>query len=88
MGVVDELAAVLVELSVGERAAAGPAAPAESIGGLEDLGDVAGLPQPVGTRQPGEAGADDDHPACAAAADAICRVGMLETEGGADRRAC
>ena len=52
--VVDELAAVLGDLPVGERAAQRPAAAADAVGGLVQLDAVAGLAQAVGAGQPGE----------------------------------
>ena len=59
---VDQLAAVLVDLPVGEVAAAGPAASADPVRSLVDLRRVPRLLQAVGSRQPGETGADDDDP--------------------------
>ena len=60
MPLVDELAAVLADLPVGERAAERPAAAADPVRRLVDLGDVTGVPERVRGTEPGEAGADDD----------------------------
>ena len=62
MALVDQLAAVLGDLAVGERAADRPAAAADPVRSLVDLGDVAGLLEPVRAGQAGQAGADDDDP--------------------------
>ncbi len=59
---VDELTAVLVDLTVGEVAATREAAPPDPARGLVDIRDQAGLPQPVGAGQAREAGADDGDP--------------------------
>ena len=59
---VDQLAAVLVDLAVGEVAAAGPAAAADPVRSLVDLCRVPRLLQAIGGGQPGETGADDDDP--------------------------
>ena len=57
---VDQLAAVLGDLAVGEGAAQRPAASADPAGGLVDLRGVAGLLEAVRGGQAGKAGADDD----------------------------
>jgi hypothetical protein len=57
--VVDQLAAVLVDLPVGEVAAACPAAPAHPARRLVDLGVEACLLQPIGGGEPGETCSDD-----------------------------
>ena len=69
VALVDELAAVLADLAVGERAAQRPAAAADPVRRLVDLGHVARVPERVRGAEPGEAGADDDDlrrrgPAC------------------------
>ena len=68
VGLVDQLAAVLRDLSAVERAADGPAPPAEPGVALVDRRDHARLTEPVGASETGEAGAHDgdarrgDHP--------------------------
>ena len=62
VALVDQLTAVLGDLPVGEEAANRPAAAADPVPGLMDLGDDTGLLQPVRRGQPGEAGADDHDP--------------------------
>ena len=57
---VDQLAAALVDLAVGEVAAAGPAASADAVRALVDLCRIPRLLEAVGSGQPGETGADDD----------------------------
>ena len=57
---VDQLAAVLVDLAVGEEPAVAPAAPAEPCRRLVHLRAVARLLQAVRARQAGEPGADHD----------------------------
>src|SRR5215218_7715819 len=64
MPLVDQLAAVLGDLAVGERAAQGPAAAAETVGGLVEVGRVAGLLQLVGAGEPRQPAADDRDPWC------------------------
>src|SRR5581483_9368658 len=58
--VVDQLAAVLVQLAVGKVAATAPAPSADPPRGLVHLGGVPGLLEPVRARQAGEPGSDDD----------------------------
>ena len=65
VALVDQLAAVLDDLALGERAPESPAAPADPVGRLVDLGVVAGIAQRVRGTQPGEAGTDDDDLRCA-----------------------
>jgi hypothetical protein len=60
MPLVDQLPAVLGDLALREGATNRPAPPADAIGGLMDLSAVAALPEAVGTRQPRQAGPDDD----------------------------
>ena len=62
VALVDQLAAVLGDLPLGEVAAARPAAPAEPIGGLVEIGPVTSLLEPVGAGQAREAATDDDDP--------------------------
>ena len=57
---VDQLAAVLVDLTVGEEPAVAPAAPAEPCRRLVHLRAIAGLLQAIRARQAGEPGAHDD----------------------------
>ena len=57
---VDQLAAVLVDLTVGEEPAVAPAAPAEACRRLVHLRAIAGLLQAIRARQAGEPGAHDD----------------------------
>jgi hypothetical protein len=57
---VDELAAVLRDLALGEDAAERPATAADAVGALVNRGDAAGLLQTVGSCQPGQARADHD----------------------------
>jgi hypothetical protein len=57
---VDQLAAVLRDLALLKRVANRPAAATHPGRGFVQLGRVARLLQPVGARQPGETGADDD----------------------------
>ncbi len=59
---VDELAAALADLPVVEDAANRPAAPADAIRCLVDVGSIARLLQPVGAGQPGEPAPDDNDP--------------------------
>ena len=66
---VDQLAAVLGDLAVGERpGAVGPAAPADAVGSLVDLCGVAGALEVIRAAQPGQAGADDHDPGVARSA--------------------
>ncbi len=60
MALVDQLASVLGDLPVCERATERPASAADTIGRLEDLRHVPHLAQAIGARQPGEASPDDD----------------------------
>ena len=62
VALVDQLAAVLGDLAVGEVTAPGPAAPAEPVGCLVDRRDVPGLLEPVGARQAGQARRRRDDP--------------------------
>ena len=62
VALVDQLPAVLGDLALGEVVAQRPAAAAEPIGGLVEVGAVARLLQPVGAGEAGEAGADDHDP--------------------------
>ena len=64
VSLVDQLATVLGELSVCERASQRPAAASDPVGRLVDVGGVAGLLQPVRAGQAGEAGSDDDDARC------------------------
>ena len=57
---VDQLAAVLGDLAVGEVAAPRPAAAAQPVVRLVDLSRISGLLEAVRARQAREAGADDD----------------------------
>ena len=78
VALVDQLAAVLGDLSVRERAAQRPAAASDPVGRLVDVGGVAGLLQAVRAGQAGEAGSDDD--------DARCRRGARGGREAAERR--
>src|SRR5206468_2668492 len=60
VALVDELAAVLVDLTVREEAAPAPAAPTEPRRRLVQLGAIPGLGETICARQPGEAPADDN----------------------------
>ena len=60
MPLVDELAAVLTDLAVGERAPQGPAATADPVRGLVDLRHIARVPERERGAEAGEAGADHD----------------------------
>jgi len=57
---VDQLAAVLGDLSVGEGAACAPAPSAQTVGRLVDLSRISGLFEAIRARQAREARADDD----------------------------
>jgi len=59
---VDELAAVLIDLIVEEEPATGPAASSDPVGSLVYLGEVARPLQPVRARETCEARTDDDDP--------------------------
>ena len=80
---VDQLAAVLVDLTVGEVPAARPAATADAARGLVDIRREPGLLQAIGGRQAGEPRPDDGDPA-ARSAPGRSRAG----EGAEQRRAC
>ena len=62
---VDELGVLLDQLAVVEEPAQGPDPPAGDRVPLVDLGpDPVPVPQPQRAAQPGDPGADDDHPRC------------------------
>jgi hypothetical protein len=82
VALVDQLAAVLDDLPLGEGAAEGPAAAADPIRRLVDLGLVAGLAEGVRGVEPGEPGPDDDDPRRARAAR---RRGEAAERGQAER---
>ena len=65
VALVDQLAAVLGDLPLGEVPPPRPAAPAEPVGGLVEVGPVSGLLEPVGAGQARQAAADDDDPGSA-----------------------
>ena len=60
MALVDQLAASLGDLSVGEGAAQRPAAAADAARRLMHFSEKAGVAERVGGAESGEAGADDD----------------------------
>jgi len=62
VALIDQLTAVLGNLSLCERVANRPTSAADAAGGVEHLTDVAGSPQAIGAREAGEAGAHDDDP--------------------------
>jgi hypothetical protein len=59
VALVDELSSMLVDLSFVEESASGPTTPAHPVGGFVHVGDVSGLLESVGARQPSEPRADD-----------------------------
>ena len=61
MPLVDQLATVLPDLTVGELAADRPAAPTDPVGSLVHRRDAAGLPEAMCSRQSRKPSADDDH---------------------------
>ena len=60
VALIDQLAAVFVDLAVGEKPAATPAAPTNASRGIVHLRGVPRLPQAVGAGEASEPGAHDD----------------------------
>ena len=86
VSLVDQLATVLGDLPVGERAAQRPAAAADAVGRVVDVGRDPGLLQAICASQAGQSGADDDDAGCHGSASNGCQAPERRQAQRADAR--